>query len=852
MADPRMEACQEAYNAALSKLEGQDRLKNEFDKMWKALIKSNDSNQKLQQKAAELEAEVLAQSDKVQRAKSEEELQQMEKKDLQDEIEKNQREIGMQKLLHREKSTMLEELQRAIAELEEQVEIGPGWTPEQEKRLAQLQKRQVDLEHLLEQKISKLQTSRQDVQIISETVAKAEAERVTLEDEIADLRAQVEDNERSCKEAQLRRDRVDTDLRTLKARVENLQFELSGKETKVASGNAEIDALDNKLKAAKTKMEHYLNEYDNLFQQTQRLTGALDDQTRINKFLTEELGKREADIEVKRKESKAVKKEMDGVKRMMAHAEKRIAETDGLREKAEAHRVQIRERTQTVEREIRVARKENDTLQRQVDDLVKEREVLNKTLMKAEDRTKQVHDLISMYNNTKRNLENEIQGYKTDAITDRQGIEALEEEVQKYEKEAALESQRFANALEEVRLQDARISELQKRIAEGEGKLKQQQNLYEAVRSDRNLYSKNLIEAQEEIAEMKRKFKIMNHQIEQLKEEITTKDHSLVKEHFSHQKVEKEKEQLKNELTKIRKQTQSSEQIINNQEFEIQKLTQIMREAEEERARQEKEYRAIISERDILGSQLIRRNEELASLYEKIKLQMSALRKGESQFNALSGDLRSLQRTVRVLHRERKKLNEQVSGIPELDTEIIRLEREIAQERSKVKALSDEMERPLNVHRWRKLESSDPERFALIKKIQSTQVKLIEKTEEVALKAKQIEEKEKLYVELKNVLARQPGPEVAEQLVVYQQNLKDKQRQIKEMEADLETHRAKVNEYKFEIEALNNQMRGLKKDYIRRNLRHLLHLFRFIVFILWVFFFVGVVVFICCSVSFLP
>ena len=31
-----------------------------------------------------------------------------------------------------------------------------------------------------------------------------------------------------------------------------------------------------------------------------------------------------------------------------------------------------------------------------------------------------------------------------------------------------------------------------------------------------------------------------------------------------------------------------------------------------------------------------------------------------------------------------------------------------------------------------------------------------------------IQEKEKLYVELKNILARQPGPEVAEQLSLYQ------------------------------------------------------------------------------------
>ena len=40
------------------------------------------------------------------------------------------------------------------------------------------------------------------------------------------------------------------------------------------------------------------------------------------------------------------------------------------------------------------------------------------------------------------------------------------------------------------------IFDYKKKIAEAETKLKQQQNLYEAVRSDRNLYSKNLIESQ--------------------------------------------------------------------------------------------------------------------------------------------------------------------------------------------------------------------------------------------------------------------------------------------------------------------------------------------------------------------
>ena len=52
--------------------------------------------------------------------------------------------------------------------------------------------------------------------------------------------------------------------------------------------------------------------------------------------------------------------------------------------------------------------------------------------------------------------------------------------------------------------------------------------------------------------------------------------------------------------------------------------------------------------------------------------------------------------------------------------------------------------------------------------MQTLQKRLIAKTEEVVEADLLIQEKEKLYVELKNILARQPGPEVAEQLSIYQ------------------------------------------------------------------------------------
>lgn len=48
-----------------------------------------------------------------------------------------------------------------------------------------------------------------------------------------------------------------------------------------------------------------------------------------------------------------------------------------------------------------------------------------------------------------------------------------------------------------------------------------------------------------------------------------------------------------------------------------------------------------------------------------------------------------------------------------------------------VKALSEELETPMNVHRWRKLEGTDPNRYEMILKIQTLQKRLILKTEEV-------------------------------------------------------------------------------------------------------------------------
>merc|ERR1719269_423291 len=420
-------------------------------------------------------------------------------------------------------------------------------------------------------------------------------------------------------------------------------------------------------------------------------------------------------------------------------------------------------------------------------------------------------------------LERDVGGVKEllqDAV---KRIYDLDKQREKCGIELSLANSKHMTALEELKNRENKISELKKTLADVKGKLAQQKQLYEAVRTDRNLFSKNLVESQDEIAEMKRKFKIMYHQIEQLKEEIKEKESALIKEHFEHNGQQKKMQQMKDKLERLKKKQQALRQLRASQDSEIRKLETTIMEAEGNRQEQEKEYEEVISQRDILGTQLIRRNDELALLYEKVKIQQNTLQKGEDAYKERVEEIRNLKINVANLNRELEIKSQGVKNNDERKRQVYELQRELLQERTKVKALSEELENPMNVHRWRKLEGSDPDTYEMIQKIQTLQKRLIAKTEEVVEKDLLIQEKEKLYVELKNILARQPGPEVAEQLSVYQTNLREKTKQMKAMAAELNMYQAQVNEYKFEIERLTRELQDVKKKYFEQKRREQLN-----------------------------
>ncbi|CAK4615868.1 unnamed protein product, partial [Aphanomyces euteiches] len=636
--------------------------RQEVEKMLNALVKSQESEARLVRRTKEIVSEIGVNQDKYTREKEEEMEAYSYKKKVQVDIEVMWGQVANSHKIEAEKQAKLNELRTNIAMLEEQLKTGSGWSEAQEEMMNKLRRQRAEGAREVENKANELAQIRMEVTSLQELVNEAEEEQQRLEQEVNDVNQQVQDKRSKAEKESRRKVSLEKQLKALKQDAETLNAEWKYKSEAVKTGEAMLKQKEATLRESKARMEKYLKQYDILFRTTHQFTEAMEGQWQKNVELQKENTQSEANIAAKEEILAKLQKDISKVEQLVSLTKEKIAQVDQSKETIDAKRDEYkRSLDELVNVTIEVERKQGESMRKTRDDLLRQRELVNKMQVRAADTAQGTHDLTKIKENTLKNLENEINGYRLSVKRQRDMVQQLVTERDRYEKEAEIANRKYRTAVEEAKLQDLQVASLQDKITEGETRLKQQQNLYEAVRSDRNLYSKSLIESQEEIADMKRKFKIMNHQIEQLKEEITTKDHSLVKEHFDHHKVDKDKETLKAELTRIKKQIQSSEQIIANQEQEISKLASIIQEADDEKQRQLKEYNAVVNDRDNLRAQLILRNEELKALYEKIKIQKSTLNIGQAQYLERAKEVQQLEKRVQDLLDEHKKTQNQIA-----------------------------------------------------------------------------------------------------------------------------------------------------------------------------------------------
>ncbi|XP_026189761.1 cilia- and flagella-associated protein 58 [Cyclospora cayetanensis] len=598
--------------------------------------------------------------------------------------------------------------------------------------------------------------------------------------ELYDTQEQLQDRRAAAEEEARKRERLERQLKQNKGHFEQQQQELAKKQAELAQAEEQIAALHQQLAATQQQVQQEVQQAQEIqkrislsciadgvgtllcaMQQTEL---RLNDQIYKNSHLRAANDERQAELRGKQEEIDRMRSEKERILKLHELLKKKMQILEGEKRTLEEQATTLKIETAASEREMDTLKQQADNDKRQIESLLRERDLLSKNLVNSDASAKKHADLAKRQLTHCEYLEKEVTGFRRECQQLQQKVEALEAERDRYGHTLNKSNQKYLENVEQLKNEELRVAELQRSIGEQRAKLSAQKMLYEAVRSDRNLFSRNLIASLDEMTELKNKFKLMFQQVGQLKEEIKAKDAGLLKQHFERKRMSSANEKLKDDLGKAEKKLSSLEQIIVAQKGEIKKLEDTVQQAATERANQGKEYSAVLAERDMLGSQLLKRNQELSLLYEKVRIQESTLSKGEAQYKARLKEIKEWSHQCIALRQELRHLEGGLAEMEALKREILQLQKELLQERTKVRALTEALSTPLNVHRWRQLEGSDPAKLELVKKVQSLQKRLIAKTEEVIDRDLQIQEREKLFAQLKVALKKQPGAEVFVQM----------------------------------------------------------------------------------------
>eukprot|EP01083_Nonionella_stella_P201161 736033_1 len=789
----------------------------EYEKLQQALKKSHQSENRFIKKCRELTEGIKAAQDKSDELVKKQEENRISIESLNNTIASHKArrcevESEVQEK-HGKIKKMREELERLNKKLENSAE---ELFAENERTIGKLESK---LEALTEErdkhraKLTKIR--RENIKLFNE-VEEYERMKSTEEEEIRNLERKIAEYEAETQKEIRRREELEQQAKDHRLVVNDRNSQIALKTKQAEQAKKDHASAKIQLKEAEGIVEKHSKEHDELAAQVQQLEDQLIGQQDENEATRELLDEKEAEVRRQKERADLAGREATKKKKLLEALQKKMHSLEMELVEQEALRESWQQKVKDIKEQIATAQEAFNANAKQMDICVREREILSQSHLSKLDSVKAKETAILIAESTAKSIENEIRGYEKSITQLNKVIGQLQKDKESYEDELRQKELLLKTKQCQVDERNLEIVNIQKEILTNESKLRQQQNLLEAVRADRNMYNKTMTEQKQEMQEYRRKFETLTHSIQQLKAELLEKDNSFVAEHFNVERVDDEVLALKAKIEDVQKRVQEWDETIETQKEQIQKLKAIISEADSELKSQTKQYNDVVNEQRVLSQQLVARNAELENLYEKLRLQSSMFKKGEEFFKDRAKELTNMREVRDELLQRLEELEIDHEQYGALKAMIGDMENELVQEQLKVRALKDELKKPINVHRWRQLMDTNGDTYGMIQRIQKLHKQIISKSKKIDGKDDKIKQTEKLYVDLRRILARQPGNEAREQLRKYAEALQEKKAKYKVMKRELSVYQSKVYEYKYDIEKLQKDVELVKLAYFQK------------------------------------
>lgn len=344
----------------------------------------------------------------------------------------------------------------------------------------------------------------------------------------------------------------------------------------------------------------------------------------------------------------------------------------------------------------------------------------------------------------------------------------------------------------QVKMRQLVIMDLTKRCAELSNRLREFSALYEVVKNERNKYVNLIQKNTQALAEMKEKIRILQNEIEILGQEFATKDKALSKERAAHLNSRNQRDAIRQDMSKLLYDYRSKQGVIEQQILEIDKLNAVISILEKDMIELKEKYEHAIKDRNNIGIHLIDCNDELCVLYERSNSHLQMIHHGTIEFVKKENELRHAKLQAEELERQYKAAESRVPQIDSLKRSIQDLEENLNKSRAELDTLSNKLEDPANIERWRPLDGSDLDVSQLDDKISLLEARINEKRSQLLEKELVLEEITALNVKMNAQVStkREVAKGLADQLNELQCRIRDTTKRMLATVSELSMYQA--------------------------------------------------------------
>ncbi|CAG9806741.1 unnamed protein product [Chironomus riparius] len=417
-------------------------------------------------------------------------------------------------------------------------------------------------------------------------------------------------------------------------------------------------------------------------------------------------------------------------------------------------------------------KRENDKLSQKIEQLLREIERLNTSLLTLkQEKHKLEEEQLLINNDLKVSIEREKKSSGN--------VKKLQANIETVEAEKMYLTESIKQLNEDAEFRKKQYEQIKSELDESNEQVSYFKHEYNVALKHLKEVRSDYQRCHEKESDMIDRITRCKNQVDDLNNKMTLKLTEILALMKKIKQLERKNRDIRRELEKSNGILKSCRVELKNFEHDNSLLKEEIHQNHERFIKMKTQADKIVRERDLIATQMYRKNDENALLEEQVSMLKMSIERGNSMYNERLEDIKVMKNEIQSLRSQCNVLKRGLENTTDMRHEVLQLHRKLNQERTKAKVLEDEMKTPMNVHRWRKLCHRDPGRMELLRKCQRLQRNYLKESTRVLKSEELIKVLQDQISSLKKKLSRCPNQDVSEKLLFTRSKLQENTKRMK-------------------------------------------------------------------------